>query len=155
MLGGRQDKVSKVRADQLLVARGLAESRTRAQALIMGGKVYVGDRRVAKAGDMLAGPMLEALDADRDGKVSRGEWVSVARRVFAACEKDAEGRVDQKALGAGLNGMMPKAPDVPMKSCFQSTPVLFLRRSEDRSSTVPASSASTTVRPSVLRRTSP
>ncbi|HET9356132.1 MAG TPA: TlyA family rRNA (cytidine-2'-O)-methyltransferase, partial [Sphingomicrobium sp.] len=28
---------AKVRADQLLVARGLAESRTRAQALIMSG----------------------------------------------------------------------------------------------------------------------
>ena len=33
--------------------RGLAESRTRAQALILAGKVYSGDRRVAKAGDVL------------------------------------------------------------------------------------------------------
>jgi 23S rRNA (cytidine1920-2'-O)/16S rRNA (cytidine1409-2'-O)-methyltransferase len=46
--------VSKVRADQLLVALGLAESRTRAQALILAGTVFAGDRRVAKAGDMLA-----------------------------------------------------------------------------------------------------
>ncbi|MCL6740455.1 TlyA family RNA methyltransferase [Sphingomonas sp. RB56-2] len=44
---------SKVRADQLLVARGLAESRTRAQALILAGNVFAGDRRVAKAGDLL------------------------------------------------------------------------------------------------------
>ena len=43
----------KVRADMLLVARGLAESRTRAQALILAGNVFVGDRRVAKAGDLL------------------------------------------------------------------------------------------------------
>ena len=43
---------AKVRADQLLVARGLAESRTRAQALILAGNVFVGDRRVAKAGDL-------------------------------------------------------------------------------------------------------
>jgi 23S rRNA (cytidine1920-2'-O)/16S rRNA (cytidine1409-2'-O)-methyltransferase len=42
------------RADQLLVDRGLAESRTRAQALILAGKVFSGDRRVAKAGDLLA-----------------------------------------------------------------------------------------------------
>ncbi len=41
------------RADQLLVERGLAESRTRAQALILAGKVFSGDRRVAKAGDAL------------------------------------------------------------------------------------------------------
>ena len=45
---------AKVRADQLLVARGLAESRTRAQALILAGKIFVGDRRVAKSGDLLA-----------------------------------------------------------------------------------------------------
>jgi 23S rRNA (cytidine1920-2'-O)/16S rRNA (cytidine1409-2'-O)-methyltransferase len=44
----------KSRADQLLVARGLVESRTRAQALILAGKVFSGERRVAKAGDLLA-----------------------------------------------------------------------------------------------------
>jgi 23S rRNA (cytidine1920-2'-O)/16S rRNA (cytidine1409-2'-O)-methyltransferase len=42
------------RADQLLVARGLAESRARAQALIMAGLVFAGERRVAKPGEMLA-----------------------------------------------------------------------------------------------------
>jgi 23S rRNA (cytidine1920-2'-O)/16S rRNA (cytidine1409-2'-O)-methyltransferase len=39
-----------VRADQLLADRGLAESRTRAQALILAGLVYSGDRKVEKAG---------------------------------------------------------------------------------------------------------
>ena len=38
----------------MLMDRGLAESRTRAQALILAGKVFSGDRRVAKAGDLLA-----------------------------------------------------------------------------------------------------
>lgn len=46
--------MTKKRADLLLVERGLAESRTRAQALIMGGKVFSGDRAVAKAGDLLS-----------------------------------------------------------------------------------------------------
>lgn len=40
----------KQRIDQLLVERGLAESRARAQALILAGLVYVGEARVAKAG---------------------------------------------------------------------------------------------------------
>jgi 23S rRNA (cytidine1920-2'-O)/16S rRNA (cytidine1409-2'-O)-methyltransferase len=44
----------KLRADQMLVQRGLVESRTRAQALILAGKVFSGEKRVAKAGDMLA-----------------------------------------------------------------------------------------------------
>ena len=38
------------RADQRLVDLGLAESRTRAQALILAGKVFAGTRRVEKAG---------------------------------------------------------------------------------------------------------
>src|SRR5690348_2282253 len=44
----------KCRADQLLVDRGLAESRARAQALILAGLVYAGDRKVDKAGQPLA-----------------------------------------------------------------------------------------------------
>jgi 23S rRNA (cytidine1920-2'-O)/16S rRNA (cytidine1409-2'-O)-methyltransferase len=60
----------KGRADQLVFDRGLAESRSRAQALILGGRVYSGTRRIDKAGDLLpAGAPLEV----------RGElhpWVS-------------------------------------------------------------------------------
>ncbi|MBW8842512.1 MAG: TlyA family RNA methyltransferase [Sphingomonadales bacterium] len=44
----------KVRADQLITDRGLAESRTRAQALIMAGLAFAGDRRIDKPGQMLA-----------------------------------------------------------------------------------------------------
>jgi 23S rRNA (cytidine1920-2'-O)/16S rRNA (cytidine1409-2'-O)-methyltransferase len=44
----------KLRADQLLVSRGLAESRTKAQALIMAGAVFSGERKLSKAGEMLA-----------------------------------------------------------------------------------------------------
>ncbi len=44
----------KMRADQLLVDRGLAESRSRAQALILAGLAFVGDRKIAKAGDQFA-----------------------------------------------------------------------------------------------------
>jgi 23S rRNA (cytidine1920-2'-O)/16S rRNA (cytidine1409-2'-O)-methyltransferase len=43
----------KRRADQLLVERGLSESRARAQALILAGKVFSGERRVAKPGDQM------------------------------------------------------------------------------------------------------
>ena len=43
----------KQRADVALVERGLAESRTRAQALILAGIVFSGEQRVAKAGDLV------------------------------------------------------------------------------------------------------
>lgn len=43
-----------LRADQLLVDRGLVESRTRAQALILAGKVFTAEQRVAKPGQALS-----------------------------------------------------------------------------------------------------
>ena len=42
--------MARLRVDQLLVERGLAESRARAQALILGGHVWTGTRRIEKAG---------------------------------------------------------------------------------------------------------
>ncbi len=44
----------KLRADVLLVERALAASRTQAQALILAGRVFSGERRVEKAGETLA-----------------------------------------------------------------------------------------------------
>jgi 23S rRNA (cytidine1920-2'-O)/16S rRNA (cytidine1409-2'-O)-methyltransferase len=46
-------KAPKTRADALLAARGLAETRTRAQALILAGKVWQGTERVDKPGRLL------------------------------------------------------------------------------------------------------
>jgi 23S rRNA (cytidine1920-2'-O)/16S rRNA (cytidine1409-2'-O)-methyltransferase len=62
--------VKKIRADQLLVSRGLAESRTRAQALIMAGAVFSGERKLAKAGEMLA------EDAPLEVRGKDHPWVS-------------------------------------------------------------------------------
>jgi len=64
----------KVRADQLLVLRGLAESRARAQALLLSGRVFTGatlDVKVEKAGQLLEETCaLEVRGAD--DYVSRG-----------------------------------------------------------------------------------
>ncbi len=47
-------KAEKRRLDQLLVERGLADSRSRARALVMAGLVYSGTKRLDKAGVRLA-----------------------------------------------------------------------------------------------------
>lgn len=60
----------KTRADQLLVDRGLAESRTRAQALVMAGLVFTGDRKVEKPGQQLPD------DAPLDVRGRDHPWVS-------------------------------------------------------------------------------
>jgi 23S rRNA (cytidine1920-2'-O)/16S rRNA (cytidine1409-2'-O)-methyltransferase len=68
----RKIVAAKLRADLLLVAQGLAESRTRAQALILAGNVYAGDRQVAKAGDLLAADAVLTVKGRDHPWVSRG-----------------------------------------------------------------------------------
>lgn len=64
--------MAKARVDHLLVERGLAESRTRAQALIMAGLVFAGERKVAKPGEQVpANAVLDVRGRDHPW-VSRG-----------------------------------------------------------------------------------
>ncbi|HKM64016.1 MAG TPA: TlyA family RNA methyltransferase [Acidisphaera sp.] len=81
----------KRRADQLLVDRGLAETRTRAQALILAGQVFSGDRRVAKAGDLLAEDAALRVQGQDHPWVSRG-GLKLAH-ALAAFGLSPEGRV--------------------------------------------------------------
>lgn len=62
--------MAKIRADQLVVERGLAESRARAQALILAGLVFSADRRIDKPGQPLA------PDAPIDVRGRDHPWVS-------------------------------------------------------------------------------
>ena len=62
----------RIRADQLLVDRGLVDSRTRAQALILAGKVFSGERRIAKPGEALAADAALAVRGQDHPWVSRG-----------------------------------------------------------------------------------
>ncbi|AHJ61972.1 23S rRNA (cytidine(1920)-2'-O)-methyltransferase [Granulibacter bethesdensis] len=64
--------MAKKRADQLLVERGLTESRSRAQAVIMAGLVFSQERRIAKAGDMLPEEAPLELRGQDHPWVSRG-----------------------------------------------------------------------------------
>jgi 23S rRNA (cytidine1920-2'-O)/16S rRNA (cytidine1409-2'-O)-methyltransferase len=77
-------RTSRQRLDQLLVERGLVESRTRAQALVLAGRVRVGERGSArldrKPGDLLD-VMIPVEVVTRDPYVSRG-----AHKVIAALD---------------------------------------------------------------------
>src|SRR5215472_4771591 len=64
--------MEKQRADQLLVEQGLAESRTKAQALILAGLVSCGERRIDKAGEQLAPDATLTLKGRDHPWVSRG-----------------------------------------------------------------------------------
>ncbi len=62
--------MGKIRVDALVVARGLADSKTRAQALILAGKVFSGTRRLDKAGQAIA------EDAPLEVRARDHPWVS-------------------------------------------------------------------------------
>jgi len=64
--------MAKIRADQLLVDLGLAESRTRAQALILAGLAFIGDRKVDKAGQQVAANAAISVKGRDHPWVSRG-----------------------------------------------------------------------------------
>jgi len=61
---------AKQRVDQMLVDRGLVESRTRAQALVLAGVVYSADTKIAKPGQQLRG------DAPLEVRGRDHPWVS-------------------------------------------------------------------------------
>ena len=62
----------KLRLDKLLVDRGLAGSRERAQALILAGKVLVNDQKIEKAGAQVAAEAVIRLLGEDLKYVSRG-----------------------------------------------------------------------------------
>ena len=62
----------KQRLDQLLVERGLAESRAKAQALILAGRIFSGERRLDKPGQTVAAEIELAIRAPGVPYVSRG-----------------------------------------------------------------------------------
>mgnify|MGYP001359274415 CR=1 FL=1 len=70
-MSGAAPRPRKIRVDQLLVDRGLAPTRQKAQALILAGDVWSGDRRIDKAGDTTLDDA-EIRVAARKRFVSRG-----------------------------------------------------------------------------------
>ena len=79
----------KVRADVALVTRGLAESREKAQAAIMAGLAYIGERKICKASETVRPEDPLVLRTTSSGYVSRGALkLEKAVRVFRAELKD-------------------------------------------------------------------
>ena len=68
----------KQRADVWLVTRGLTESREKAQALIMAGQVYVGEKKIMKSSELLP----------EDAKVIRLSYGGAEEERFAEAEEE-------------------------------------------------------------------
>ncbi len=94
-------KPKKERLDVLMVERGLAESRAKAQALVLAGQVVVGDKRVDKPGALVPADAEIRLKGELARYVSRG-----GLKLEAALDRfglDVAGRVCAD-IGASTGG---------------------------------------------------
>lgn len=82
----------RVRADALLVTRGLAETRAKAQALIMAGKVTSGPVRIDKPGMLVAPDVLLELAAAPKFVSRGGDKLDSALAHFMAAGLDVVGK---------------------------------------------------------------
>jgi 23S rRNA (cytidine1920-2'-O)/16S rRNA (cytidine1409-2'-O)-methyltransferase len=83
--------MAKLRVDQLLVERGLAESRARAQALILAGRVFRAEQRIDKPGQTVPQDTSLRVRGQEHPWVSRG-GLKLAH-ALTAFELSPEGRV--------------------------------------------------------------
>ena len=75
----------KTRVDSALVSRGIAASREKAQALIMAGQIYIGEKKVLKASETVEDNQELILRGEVDSLASRGgHKIERAITVFGA-----------------------------------------------------------------------
>jgi 23S rRNA (cytidine1920-2'-O)/16S rRNA (cytidine1409-2'-O)-methyltransferase len=83
--------MAKERIDRILVDRGLAQTRSRAQAMILAGTVLVSDQRIDKPGQMVDSESEVRIKGDSSKYVSRGGLkLEAALREF---DIDPEGKL--------------------------------------------------------------
>ena len=91
----------KQRADVWLVTRGLAESREKAQALIMAGQVYAGEKKVLKASEQIAEDAPLQVRGEQNAFASRGGHK--LEKAITAFQADVAGAVAMD-IGAATGG---------------------------------------------------
>jgi 23S rRNA (cytidine1920-2'-O)/16S rRNA (cytidine1409-2'-O)-methyltransferase len=84
--------------DALLVQRGLAETRERAQALILAGAVRIGDQPATKPGRAVSPDVAVTVQSDAAPYVSRG-----GLKLAAALERWGINVIDRSALDVGAS----------------------------------------------------
>lgn len=91
----------KQRIDVWLAANGLAESREKAQALIMAGQVYLGEKKILKASEQVPPDAAVTVRGAQDAFASRGGHK--LEKAITAFQADVSGRIAMD-IGAAAGG---------------------------------------------------
>jgi spore coat protein H len=61
-------------------------------------------------GNFFARPVLDVLDSNKDGKLSKSELLAGVKKLFQDCDKEGKGTIDEKALADGVGRLFPPPP---------------------------------------------
>lgn len=64
-------------------------------------------------GMFMAKSLMEGLDTDKDGKITRAELLAGINKFFAECDKDKKGILDETQIAEGINRLLPPPPGFP------------------------------------------
>lgn len=69
-----------------------------------GGGFFIGPQA------MLAPVLMRRADTDRSGKVTLDQFLAAAESLFKESDKDQKGNLDEVAIAAGINALLPRPP---------------------------------------------
>jgi enterochelin esterase-like enzyme len=69
-------------------------------------------------GPALAEAIMKRADTDKNGKLSRAEFLAAAEAVFTEIDKDKKGELNQRQITEAVNGLMPR----PGRGLVRNTP---------------------------------
>jgi 23S rRNA (cytidine1920-2'-O)/16S rRNA (cytidine1409-2'-O)-methyltransferase len=98
--------MGKMRLDQLLVEQGLADSRAKAQALLLAGNVFAGERRLDKPGTMVDPETLLTVRGAGHDHVSRGALKLIAGLDAFAIDPAGRTAIDVGASTGGFTEVL-------------------------------------------------
>jgi spore coat protein CotH len=85
----------------------------RTQAFVPLAMGFGGPPPGAGPGNLLAMPLLRALDANQDGRVTEEEFAAGAKKLFRDWDRDRAGSLDQQEIEAGLQRLAPRPMGPP------------------------------------------
>jgi enterochelin esterase-like enzyme len=105
--GGDETNWTRMLAADAILDNLLADKKIVPMVVVMPNG-SLGGRGGFRPGAMVAGLILQGADTDKDGKVTREEFLAAAKKLFDECDKDKTGRLDEKQLAEGIDRLMPR-----------------------------------------------